>query len=52
MYLGLYIDEFGPFDSFATSYSYLVGDTHNLQLVIEDVYKAEVHVFIYGHTRF
>jgi hypothetical protein len=29
----------------------LADDTHGLQLVIEDVYETEVHVFIYGHTR-
>jgi len=30
----------------------LDGDTHNLQHVTKDVYEAEVHVFIYGYTRF
>jgi len=25
--------------------------TYGLQLAIEDVYEAKVHVFIYGHTR-
>jgi hypothetical protein len=29
----------------------LVGDIHDLQLVIGDVYETEVYVFIYGHTR-
>jgi hypothetical protein len=28
-----------------------VDNTHSLQLAIEDVHKAGVHVFIYDHTR-
>jgi hypothetical protein len=28
----------------------LASDTHGLQLVIEDVYEAKVHVFIYNYT--
>jgi hypothetical protein len=28
----------------------LACDTHDLQLVTEDVYEARVHVFIYSHT--
>ena len=29
----------------------LDGDTHDLQIVIEDVYEAGFHVFIYSHTQ-
>jgi hypothetical protein len=29
----------------------LADDFHGLQLVTGDMYKAEVHVFIHGHTR-
>ena len=28
----------------------LASDTHDLQLTTNDVYKARVHVLIYGHT--
>jgi hypothetical protein len=28
----------------------LASDTHGLQLATENVYKVEVHVFIYSHT--
>jgi hypothetical protein len=30
----------------------LAGYTYGLQLATKDVYKAEVHVFIYDHTQF
>ena len=29
----------------------LAGDTHDLQVTTNDVYKAKVHVLIYGHAR-
>jgi hypothetical protein len=28
----------------------LAGNTHDLQLAIEDMYETEIHVFIYNHT--